>query len=79
MHVVGVTSYRVYFGGYMNLVKDNYNIDEEILLEKSEESDYWEKSYNFYMQVKEYPIDRLSFSQEDWLDKIEQDTSVRVW
>ena len=55
----------------MKKVKDVYNIDEDDLQNVSETSDYWENSYNFYMQVKEWDIGSLSGAQKNWLDKIE--------
>lgn len=53
-------------------VCDTYDVDEDVLGEKAEESDYWEKSRVFWYQVKDSQIADLSVAQVDWLHRIEQ-------
>ena len=55
------------------LVKDAFDIDEDELLLKSEESDYWQGSYDFYVENKNHPVHYMSEKQEEWLNKIETD------
>ena len=56
----------------MNTVAENFNIDEDELFNNREESEYWEKAYAFFMDVKDEDTDDLSQSQMDWLYKIEK-------
>jgi hypothetical protein len=56
----------------MATVETTYNIDEDTLADKSEESDYWGRSYSFYQDVRQKDVDSLSSSQTAWLDRIEK-------
>jgi hypothetical protein len=55
----------------MATVEATYNIDEEVLSDKAEESDYWGRSNTFYQDVKHKDTDDLSPQQVVWLEKIE--------
>lgn len=57
----------------MEKVSEFYEIDEDELEAKSEESSYWENSYFFYLEVKNKPVDNLSDRQKDWLESIEKE------
>ena len=52
-------------------VKNCYNIDEDELCNKSEESEYWDKCFRFYVGIKKTDVANLSISQKDWLNNIE--------
>lgn len=51
-------------------VIDKYYIDEDEFHEKSQEDEYWEKAYKFYMDVRYKDEDELTDKQESWLIKI---------
>ena len=54
-------------------VRDRWEIDEDLLTLKADESEYWRKSSDFYESVLNIPADYMSPSQQEWLTKIEQD------
>lgn len=56
-------------------VKKSYNIDEDLLEEKAEESDYWSRARDFYNEVKDKDTSELTGAQLDWLQKIEDQCS----
>ena len=49
-------------------VKELYPFDLDLLVEKAENDDYWDKCLSFYSQV----VKSLSSKQIEWLDKIEE-------
>ena len=55
----------------MSTVAENYEIDEDDLEAKAEDSEYWAKAYEFYLDNKNKPVDRLTDSQASWMEKIE--------
>jgi hypothetical protein len=56
----------------MARVENTYNIDEDVLSDKAEASDYWQRSYHFYLDMKGREVETLSPAQTSWLEKIEQ-------
>lgn len=52
-------------------VRDVYDIDDDWLYEKSEESDYWQNSFDFYNEVAGMRCKYLTEKQVSWLNKIE--------
>jgi len=52
------------------LIKDSYVVDEDKLLIKSEENEYWKRCANFWKKIKNKKESNLSATQRDWLDKI---------
>lgn len=48
-----------------------YEIDEDALYCKADESEYWSSCASFYESVKNKRIDLISQKQRDWLEKIE--------
>lgn len=53
------------------LVKDDFDIDADLLYQKSQENDYWNSAHSFYEDVKEKPTNNLTDRQRNWLIKIE--------
>ena len=51
-------------------VAEQLSIDEEKLEEWSELNDHWERSYKFFLDVKDEHIDDMSVSQMGWLRRI---------
>jgi hypothetical protein len=45
---------------------------EDALLDKSEESTYWDSCYNFYMENKKKDLTDMSKKQVDWAYKISE-------
>ena len=56
-----------------NIVKDIYKIDVDLLVEKAEQSEYLEKCFQFYSDVENKDIGKLSDKQVEWLNKIEKE------
>ena len=54
-----------------DLVTDRFRIDEDDLKELSEDDEYWEKCYHFFLDVKGKELSKLSDRQISWLEKIE--------
>ncbi len=54
-------------------VKEVYHIDEDALIVKSAESDYWASALKFWNTWKDRSSEGLSFKQKNWLDKIQQE------
>lgn len=53
-------------------VADLYQIDEDELYLRAERGDeYWERSQEFFLSVKDQDVSSLSDKQEQWLDQIE--------
>ena len=55
-----------------DIVKNNYEIDFDVLQEKAETSDYWKNAADFVERVWEKPFASLSEKEQDWLEKIEK-------
>lgn len=53
-------------------VKEIYKFDIDSLVEKADESDYWNSCLEFYESVEERDLENLSQKQVDWLNKIEE-------
>jgi hypothetical protein len=51
------------------------DIDEETLIEKADENEYWQKCCEFYQQVKTKNVDFLTEKQFAWLEKIQDQLS----
>jgi len=59
----------------MGNVCDEFAIDEDILLNLADDevNSYWDKSFEFYMSVKDRDYDSLTEKQIAWLERIESD------
>ena len=57
----------------LQTVEETFEIDECELREKAMESDYWQRCYEFYEDVKRRETESLKPAQIDWLDRIEND------
>jgi uncharacterized membrane protein YqiK len=69
---MGRENYTVLFGLFMQTVKEMYEINEDDLEERAEDSEYWASAYNFYLDNKNKPADRLTDKQAAWMEKIEE-------
>lgn len=57
----------------MATIQEAYKItDDELdaLDEKAQESDYWDKAYNFVLQVIDKNLETISDKQQVWLETI---------
>lgn len=52
-------------------VEEVFEIDENVLSELGESSEYWAKCHSFYQSVKVKELNSLSDKQLDWLQGIE--------
>lgn len=50
-----------------------YDIDDDILTELNDGTEYWEKVDQFWESVKDKDANSLTESQRDWLERIEDD------
>lgn len=55
-----------------DLVTDRFRIDNDVLKELSEDDEYWENSYYFFLEVRDKSISLLTDKQISWLEKIEE-------
>lgn len=51
-----------------------YDIDLEVLAEKSDENDYWNSVWEFVEKIWDSPVEMLTESQINWLDRIVRDS-----
>lgn len=54
-------------------VEEAFEIDLNLLADQSEQSPYWQNSFDFYVSVKDKLLDELSEDQLNWLEKIEEE------
>jgi len=52
------------------IVKNSFDIDEDVLYIKRNDSDWDHASYVFFEDVKNRKVNSLSEKQRNWLDKI---------
>lgn len=51
-----------------------HDIDLEVLAEKSDENDYWNSVWEFVEKIWDSPVEMLTESQINWLDRIVRDS-----
>ena len=54
------------------IVEEYFKIDEDKLFGLSDVSEYWEKVYTFYVDVKGCDLKLISSNMLDWLETIEE-------
>lgn len=47
------------------------DIDEDWLYEKSGESDYWQKCFDFYYEMANMNVKNITTKQYNWLEQIQ--------
>lgn len=57
--------------GQLITVEEAYEIDEDELHIRADDSDYWRKAEKFYLENKHRPAIRLTVDQKIWIEKIE--------
>lgn len=54
----------------MNKVNEIFPIDEDFLIIKSTGNEYWENCSDFWDQVKDKDLSKLTAKQVSWLERI---------
>ena len=54
-------------------VEEAFDIALNMLADQTDQSPYWQNSYDFYVSVKDKLLDEMSEDQLNWLEKIENE------
>ena len=54
-------------------VKEVYDIDEDVLYDRTQRSEYWLDCESFYHKIKNRLANTLTEKERDWIEKIEMD------
>lgn len=64
---------------FQELLTENHTKPQlvDVLEALADESDYWQKCYDFYLNNLEKPIERMTPRMAKWADKIAEDVLER--